>query len=80
MTLFSFSDVFSVNQDRAHAEEIRPGDIVRAGPDLHPQFEVIAMDGGKAWLRDVQTGADHLALLSRCRKVETQQTLAFAAA
>ena len=35
------------------------------GADL----EVIAVNGGKAWVRDVQTGADHLALLSRCCKV-----------
>jgi hypothetical protein len=79
MTLSSYSDVFSINHDREHEEEIRLGDIVRSGPNLYPHFEVIAVHGEKAWVRNVQTGADSLAPLSRCRKVEAQQTLAFAA-
>ena len=72
MTLSSYSDVFSINHDRDYAEEIRPGDLVRSGPNFHPHFEVVAVHGDKAWVRNVQTGADHLAPLARCRKINGQ--------
>lgn len=78
MCLSSFSDVFAISHEREHEEHIQAGDFVRAGSNLFPHFEVIAVNGGKAWVRDVQTGADHLALLSRCRKIPAQ-TLALAA-
>jgi len=37
-----------------------------------PHFEVVALHGDNAWVRDVQSGADHLALLARCRKINGQ--------
>jgi hypothetical protein len=70
MFLSSYSDVFSICHDRGYEEEIRPGDLVRSGPNLFPHFEVIAVSGERAWVHDVQTGADHLVLLSRCRRIE----------
>lgn len=73
-----FSDVFSISHEREYDEEIQAGDLVRSGPNLFPHFEVIAVSGDKAWVRDVQTGADHLALLSRCRRILREQ-LALAA-
>jgi hypothetical protein len=69
MTLSSYSDVFSIEHDREHQEDIRAGDIVRTGENHYPHFEVIAVSGDKAWLRNVQNGADTLAVLSRCRKI-----------
>lgn len=72
MTLSSYSDVFSIVHDRAYAEDIQAGDLVRTGPNFFPHFEVVAVHGDKAWVRDVQNGADHLAFLSRCRKVNGQ--------
>jgi hypothetical protein len=72
MTLSSYSDVFSIDHDRGYDEEIQPGDLVRTGPNLFPHFEVVAVHGDKAWVRNVQNGADHLALLSRCRKINGQ--------
>lgn len=68
----SFSDVFSISHERGYEEHIQAGDLVRAGPNLFPHFEVIAVSGDKAWVRDVQTGADQLALLSRCRKLAAE--------
>lgn len=65
----SYSDVFHISHEREHEEEILPGDRVRMGANLHPHYEVIAVNGGMAWVRDVQSGADHLAKLSRCRKL-----------
>lgn len=70
MSLPSYSDVFSIRHERDHDEEILAGDIVRSGPNLFPHFEVVAVHGDKAWVRNVQNGADHLALLARCRKVQ----------
>jgi hypothetical protein len=72
MTLSSYSDVFSITHERGYEEEIFPGDLVRTGPNLFPHFEVVAVHGDKAWVRNVQNGADHLALLSRCRKINGQ--------
>jgi hypothetical protein len=66
MTL-SYSDVFAISHERDNDEIIRIGDIVRTGPNLHPHFEVIALSGDRAWVRNVVTGADSLAWVARCR-------------
>ncbi|MDB5419706.1 MAG: hypothetical protein JWP50_3125 [Phenylobacterium sp.] len=78
MSLSSYSDVFAISHEREYEEEIRVGDLVRSGPNLFPHFEVVAVSGDKAWVRNVTSGADHLALLSRCRRIEGQ-VLAMAA-
>jgi hypothetical protein len=72
VTLSSYSDVFSISHERDYEEEIHVGDLVRTGSNLFPHFEVVAVHGDKAWVRNVQNGADHLALLSRCRKINGQ--------
>jgi hypothetical protein len=72
MTLSSYSDVFAISHERDYEEEIQAGDIVRTGPNLYPHFEVMAVHGPKAWVRNTETGADHLALVSRCRKINGQ--------
>ena len=72
MSLSSYSDVFSITHERAYEEDIRAGDIVRTGDNLFPHFEVLAIHGDKAWVRNVANGADHLALLNRCRKINGQ--------
>ncbi len=74
MTLSSYSDVFAISHDREYEEEIRPGDLVRSGPNLYPHFEVVAVHGDKAWVRNVDNGADHLTLLSRCRRINGPAT------
>lgn len=72
MTLSSYSDVFSISHERDYEEDIQAGDLVRTGPNLYPHFEVVAVHGDKAWVRNVQNGTDHLALVSRCRKINGQ--------
>ena len=72
MTLSSYSDVFSISHERGYEEHIAVGDLVRTGPNLYPHYEVIAVHGDKAWVRNVQSGADHLAMVSRCRKINGQ--------
>ena len=51
---------------------------MRTGANVQPKFEVVAVHGDKAWVRDVQTRSDHLALLSRCRKINGQPLAAAA--
>lgn len=74
MTLSSYSDVFAISHEREYDEDIQVGDLVRTGPNLHPHFEVVAVHGDKAWVRNTQNGTDHLALISRCRKINGQPT------
>ena len=69
MSLSSFSDVFAISHERGYEESIGVGDLVRTGPNHHPHFTVIAVDGDKAWVRNVLDGGDALALLSRCRRI-----------
>jgi hypothetical protein len=69
MTLSSYSDVFGVAHERGFDDEIHAGDLVSTGPNLHPYFEVLAVHGDKAWVRNVQNGSDHLALVNRCRRL-----------
>lgn len=76
MTLSSYSDVFSINHDREHDEDIHPGDLVRTGDNHFPHFEVLAVHGDKAWVRDILSGVDALAKLSRCRRISPRVLLA----
>jgi len=69
MSPSSYADVFSLALDPAQAEEIGPGDLVRSGPNLFPHYEVLAVHGEKAWVRNVQTGEHHLAMRTRCRRI-----------
>jgi hypothetical protein len=70
MTLSSFSDVFGIDHQRDYEEDILVGDRVRTGANLFPHYEVLAVNGEKAWVRNLANGADHLAMLSRCRKID----------
>ena len=69
MTQISYSDLFGIAHERGFDEVIAAGDMVRTGPNLFPHYTVIAVNGDKAWLRNVQTGVDALADLGRCRKI-----------
>ena len=75
MTLSSYSDVYGISHDRDYDEDIAAGDIVRTGPNLFPHFEVVAVHGDKAWVRNLSNGGDHLAMVSRCRRISVQTAL-----
>lgn len=72
VSLSSYSDVFAISHDRGYDEEISVGDVVRMNQNFHPHYTVIALSGDKAWVRNVQNGADSLAELRRCRKLGAQ--------
>lgn len=69
MTLSSYSDVFGVIHEQAPAGVIEPGAIVATGPSDYPRFEVVAVDDGQAWVRNVLTGANGFAHVNRCRVI-----------
>ena len=69
MVQVSYSDLFSIQHERDYEEDIRVGDLVRTGPNLFPHYEVIAVHGDKAWVRNVQTGLDGLTSVNRCRRI-----------
>ncbi len=70
MVQVSYSDIFAINHERDYEEEIQVGDLVRTGPNLYPHYEVLAVNGDKAWVRNVQNGLDGVTALNRCRKIE----------
>ena len=65
----NYSDAFEIVHDQEQGAVISTGDLVRTGPELLPHFQVLAVRGDKAWVRDVANGSAHLALVARCRKV-----------
>jgi hypothetical protein len=75
MTLSSYSDVFGIRHERDYEETIVAGDLVRTGANLFPHYEVLAVHGEKAWVRNLANGTDHLALMSRCRRIEPAREL-----
>jgi len=75
MTLSSYSDVFGISHDRDYDEIIVVGDIVGTGSNLFPHYEVVAVNGDKAWVRNLANGDDHLALIARCRRVGAPRAL-----
>lgn len=69
MVRVSYADVFGIEDYSPDESDIRPGDLVRTGPNLFPHFTVVAVDGDKVWLRNIQSGMDALAALGRCQKI-----------
>ena len=51
------------------APSLQVGDLVRTGENRHPHYQVIAVSADRAWLRDVQCGADHIVPVARCRGI-----------
>ncbi len=47
-------------------DPVRVGDIVKTGPNDYPRFTVVAIDSGRAWLRNVISGDDAVVSLDEC--------------
>mgnify|MGYP006143590487 CR=1 FL=1 len=69
MSALSYLDVFNIVEHHAGEGVIGPGDLVRTSDNHYPHFRVIAVHHDKVWVRNVETGADGLTPLSRCRKI-----------
>lgn len=46
--------------DREGARAVRAGDIVSAAAGGLPIYRVMSLEADRAWLRDIETGADHV--------------------
>jgi hypothetical protein len=47
-----------VDRDEETPNVIIVGDIVRSGVNRYPYYRVIAINGERAWVRDIQYGTD----------------------
>ena len=68
----SYSDLYQINHERDWHEDIVVGDLVRTGPNPSPPCTVVAVRDDTAWVRNVETGAQALTALNRCRRIEQQ--------
>ena len=59
----------------AHARALNVGDFVRTGENLYPHYEVVAVSGDRAWVRDVQFGTDQVVPVERCSRISKNSTL-----
>ncbi|MGA2951872.1 MAG: hypothetical protein ABSD80_06525 [Caulobacteraceae bacterium] len=50
--------------DSDAARTVREGDIVSAAAGGLPIYKVMNLEGGRAWLRDIDTGADQVTPLT----------------
>ena len=50
-------------------DQIRAGDQVRTGENQYPRYRVIATNGDRAWVRDIQYGSDHVVPLEHLHKI-----------
>jgi len=50
--------------DSETARAVRAGDIVSAAAGGLPIYRVMSLDGGRAWLRDIETGSDQVTPLA----------------
>lgn len=71
MSAISYSDVFEIEHDVGDVDAVAVGDVVRAGPNLFPHFDVVAVNGDMVWVRNIQSGQNALMPRARCRKVDT---------
>jgi hypothetical protein len=49
--------------------QIAVGDLVRTGQNIHPHYQVIAVNEDRAWIRDTQYGSDHVVPVDRCHQI-----------
>ena len=70
MVKVSYSGVFGIDHVREQHEEIVEGDLVRTGPSQFPRYRVIAVDGERVWVRNVDNGLDGVTDLNRCRRAD----------
>jgi len=70
MPTVSYSDLFGIRHEREQDESIEAGDVVRTGPNARPQFQVLAIRDDRVWVRNIDTFADGIVDVNRCRLVE----------
>jgi hypothetical protein len=69
MLQVSYTDLMEISVQHQGDQDVQVGDLIRTGPNLYPHYNVIAIHGDKAWVRDVQTGMDGLTNLANCKRI-----------
>ena len=69
MSRVSYADLYGLFKEPAQPEEISPGDVVRTGENNHPKYQVLAVQAGKAWVRNLDNAVDAIVDAARCRKI-----------
>jgi len=62
-------DLKLVRQDEDRRRVIGVGDIVRSGENRYPHYRVLAINGDRAWVRDVQYGTDYIVAIAEFHKI-----------
>ena len=57
----------------SYEEPVIVGSLVRTGTNFHPHFEVVAISGVTAWVRNVDTKVDGFAPLENCHVLTPKQ-------
>lgn len=60
----------TLRHDEEDEAPIGAGDWVRTGLNIHPDYQVIAVSGDKAWIRDPDQGHEIIANLCRCHRID----------
>jgi hypothetical protein len=68
MKVMTYLNLFHVERP-VYDEAIAVGDVVTVGADQFRQYEVMALRGQKAWLREATTGMDMIVVAVRCRLI-----------
>jgi hypothetical protein len=64
----SYASLYGIALDRDHHADFIVGDLVQTSANSHPRFTILAIDNGRAWLRDFdQPWKDGIVPLERCR-------------
>lgn len=69
MQATSYSAVFGIDHELDPEAQLAEGDMISTGRNAGPYFHVLAVDGDRAWVRNVQTAMDGIVDVKRCRKV-----------
>lgn len=64
----TYLDLFDI-QPPTYRPAISRGDIVSLGDYAGPLYQVIAVRGGKAWVRNPSHGSDSIVSVDLCRRV-----------
>src|SRR5262249_12175828 len=60
---------FSIVHGEDNEAVFEIGDVIRSGDNLYPYYEVIAISGGRAWVRDIQYGTDCIVAIGDFHKI-----------
>jgi hypothetical protein len=61
------------------SEPLRRGDLCRHGCSTYPVYSVISAHDGRAWVRDISSGAEAIVNVEHCNLLEPEEAQRFQA-